>query len=96
MVDVSHIQPALIATIVVVKELLESMRSEASLVVVRHAVRAMFVVVDSIDVDAEEAVFHVSMNTTQRFSTETRFILLSARRTYQEAIQLQSGTTSFH
>lgn len=37
------------------------MRSEASLVVVRHAVRAVLVVVDAVDIDAEKAISHVSM-----------------------------------
>jgi hypothetical protein len=60
-VDVPHVQPALISTIVVVEELFEGMRSETSLVVIRHAVGAVLVVVDSVDVDAEEAVSHVSM-----------------------------------
>jgi len=56
MVDVSHIQAAFIPTIIVVEELFKGMRSEAPLIIIRHAIGAMLVVVDSVDVDAEEAV----------------------------------------
>jgi len=55
-VDISHIQAALVPTIIVIEELFKRMRSEPSLVVVGHAVGAMLVVVDSVDVDAEQAV----------------------------------------
>jgi len=93
-VDVSHVQSTLVPTIIVVEELFKRMRSETSLIVVRHAVGAMLVVVDSVDVDAEEAVSHVSKGNSLLFRTKTGNF--SARRTDQAATQVESDTTNSH